>query len=179
MSEEEKKAIKSLNEFSNTKYGCFSAEEGKVILNLIEKQQKEIERISSEFNIGKRQYEELIEDYEELNLKNIEQQKEIEEYKTIEKIEIDNENRLSEEEVLISTMEYYIETNQVMTVPEQENQLIAVKYILNEKNKQIKNSVSKDKIREKLKELKQEGSYFSNGYYDSGAKLILEELLEE
>lgn len=42
-----------------------------------------------------------------------------------------------------------------------------------------KNFVSKDKIREKLKELKQEGSYFSNGYYDSGAKLILEELLEE
>lgn len=42
-----------------------------------------------------------------------------------------------------------------------------------------KKFVSKDKIREKLKELKQEGSYFSNGYYDSGAKLILEELLEE
>lgn len=45
---EEKKAIKSLNEFSNTKYGCFSVEEGKVILNLIDKQQKEINRLKDE-----------------------------------------------------------------------------------------------------------------------------------
>lgn len=51
--------------------------------------------------------------------------------------------------------------------------------LIEKQQKEIENSVSKNKVREKLKELKQEGSYFSNGYYDSGAKLILEELLEE
>ena len=51
--------------------------------------------------------------------------------------------------------------------------------IIEKQQKEIENSISKYKIIEKLKELKQEGSYFSNGYYDSGAKLILEELLEE
>ena len=49
MNKEEKKAIKSLNEFSNTKYGCFSAEEGKVILNLIDKLQKENQEIQCKY----------------------------------------------------------------------------------------------------------------------------------
>ena len=113
------------------------------------------------------------------------QQKKIEDYETIEKIEVDNENRLSEEEVLISTMEYYIETNQVMTVPEQENQLIAVKYILNKKNKQINNSVSKDKIREKMQEYYEKASpydYDTADYKQSqeiGGFNALRKLLEE
>lgn len=59
------------------------------------------------------------------------------------------------------------------------NALEKINNLIEKQQKEIKNSISKDKIREKLKELKQEGSYFSNGYYDSGAKLILEELLEE
>lgn len=88
-------------------------------------------------------------------------------------------------------MEYYIETNQVMTVPEQENQLIAVKYILNEKNKQINNSVGKDVIREKIEatdnELEEKYSaekisVFSGNTYMEKFKLIgkrqaLQELL--
>ena len=47
----------------------------------IKKYEEEIEKVSSEFAIGKRQYEELIDDYDELNLKNIDQQKEIDKYK--------------------------------------------------------------------------------------------------
>ena len=43
MNKSEKKAIKSLKEFAYTKYGTFSIEEAKTILNLIEKQEKTIE----------------------------------------------------------------------------------------------------------------------------------------
>lgn len=43
MNKNEKKAIKSLKEFAYNKYGTFSIEEAKTILNLIEKQEKTIE----------------------------------------------------------------------------------------------------------------------------------------
>lgn len=43
MNKIEKKAIKSLKEFSYNKYGTFSIEEAKIILNLIHKQEKIIE----------------------------------------------------------------------------------------------------------------------------------------
>ena len=44
MTTEQKKAIKSLDEFVNTKYGAFSVNEGRQILNLIKEQEKEIEK---------------------------------------------------------------------------------------------------------------------------------------
>ena len=66
-------------------------------------------------------------------------------------------------------MKYYIETEQVMTVPEQENQLIAVQHILNEKNKQINNSVSKDKIEEYLKEAEEKYQVYKKGVKDNEA----------
>lgn len=43
MNKSKKKAIKSLKEFAYNKYGTFSTEEAKTILNLIEKQEKTIE----------------------------------------------------------------------------------------------------------------------------------------
>ena len=43
MNKSEKKAIKSLKEFAYTKYGTFTIEEAKTILNLIHKQGKIIE----------------------------------------------------------------------------------------------------------------------------------------
>lgn len=42
----------------------------------------------------------------------------------------------------------------------------------------IENSISKDKIKEKLEKLENNGIYEGNGYYCSGAKLVLQELLE-
>lgn len=78
MNEEEAKRI--LMELSTFDY--VKLENGDVaietVLNLLEKKDREIKRVSSEFAIGKKQYEELIDDYEKLNLKSIEQQKEIE-----------------------------------------------------------------------------------------------------
>ena len=44
MTTEQKKAIKSLDEFVNTKYGAFSVNEGRQILNLIKEQEREIEK---------------------------------------------------------------------------------------------------------------------------------------
>lgn len=38
---EQREAIKSLNEFANTKYGAFTAKEGQTVLNLIQEQQEE------------------------------------------------------------------------------------------------------------------------------------------
>lgn len=170
LSEDEKEAIKKVEEIKNMKFIITSSfySRGAISLSIVEK-----EAIDTVLNLIEKQ------------------QKKIEDYETIEKIEVDNENRLSEEEVLISTMEYYIETNQVMTVPEQENQLIAVKYILNEKNKQINNSVGKDVIREKIEatdnELEEKYSaekisVFSGNTYMEKFKLIgkrqaLQELL--
>ena len=43
MTTEQKKAIKSLDKFVNTKYGAFSVNEGRQILNLIKEQEKEID----------------------------------------------------------------------------------------------------------------------------------------
>lgn len=42
MNKNEKKAIKSLKEFAYNKYGTFTVEEAKTVLNLIEKQEKTI-----------------------------------------------------------------------------------------------------------------------------------------
>ena len=44
MTTEQKKAIKSLDEFVNTKYGAFSVNEGRQILNLIQEQDNEINK---------------------------------------------------------------------------------------------------------------------------------------
>ena len=44
----EKKAIKNAKEFANTKYGILSALEVKILLNLIEKQNKEIARLDGQ-----------------------------------------------------------------------------------------------------------------------------------
>lgn len=41
MTKEQREAIKSLNEFANTKYGAFTAKEGQTVLNLIQEQQEE------------------------------------------------------------------------------------------------------------------------------------------
>ena len=44
MTTEQKKAIKSLDEFVNTKYGAFSVNEGRQILNLIQEQEVELHK---------------------------------------------------------------------------------------------------------------------------------------
>lgn len=41
MTKEQREAIKSLNEFANTKYGAFTAKEGQTVLSMLQKQQEE------------------------------------------------------------------------------------------------------------------------------------------
>ena len=55
----EKKAIKSLKEFAYTIHGTLSAEEAKIVLNLIEKLQKENEDITQQRDYYKARYNEL------------------------------------------------------------------------------------------------------------------------
>ena len=43
MTNEQREAIKNLDEFANTKYGAFSAKEGQTVLSLIKEQQEEID----------------------------------------------------------------------------------------------------------------------------------------
>lgn len=38
---EQREAIKSLNEFANTKYGAFTAKEGQTVLSMLKEQQEE------------------------------------------------------------------------------------------------------------------------------------------
>lgn len=38
---EQREAIKSLNEFANTKYGAFTAKEGQTVLSMLQEQQEE------------------------------------------------------------------------------------------------------------------------------------------
>ena len=45
----QKEAIKSLDEFANTKYGALTASEGREILNLVQEQEKEIEHWKNGF----------------------------------------------------------------------------------------------------------------------------------
>lgn len=77
--EEAKEILKTMKENIDKKYlKSRNSVAIETVLNLLEKKDREIKRVSSEFAIGKKQYEELIDDYEKLNLKSIEQQKEIE-----------------------------------------------------------------------------------------------------
>ena len=41
MTKEQREAIKSLNEFANTKYGVFTAKEGQTVLSMLQEQQEE------------------------------------------------------------------------------------------------------------------------------------------
>lgn len=41
MTKEQREAIKSLNEFANTKYGAFTAKEGQTVLSMLKEQQEE------------------------------------------------------------------------------------------------------------------------------------------
>ena len=41
MTKEQREAIKSLNEFANTKYGAFTAKEGQTVLSMLQEQQEE------------------------------------------------------------------------------------------------------------------------------------------
>lgn len=50
MTNEQRKAIKSLDEFANTKYGAFSAKEGQILLSLIKENQTEIEIYKEELD---------------------------------------------------------------------------------------------------------------------------------
>ena len=76
----EKKAIKNAKEFANTKYGILSALEVKILLNLIEKQNKEIARLDgqnvviNDIGIGKNLLNRIAIDYAETASKEIELQ---------------------------------------------------------------------------------------------------------
>lgn len=77
---EEKKAIKNAKEFANTKYGILSALEVKTLLNLIERQNKEIARLDvpdvviNDIGIGKNLLNRITIDYAETASKEIELQ---------------------------------------------------------------------------------------------------------
>lgn len=77
---EEKKAIKNAKEFANTKYGILSALEVKTLLNLIERQNKEIARLDvpdvviNDIGIGKNLLNRIATDYAETASKEIELQ---------------------------------------------------------------------------------------------------------
>lgn len=76
----EKKAIKNAKEFANTKYGILSALEVKILLNLIEKQNKEIARLDvpdvviNDIGIGNNLLNRIATDYAETASKEIELQ---------------------------------------------------------------------------------------------------------
>lgn len=78
--EEEKKAIKNAKEFANTKYGILSALEVKTLLNLIERQNKEIARLDvpdvviNDIGIGNNLLNRIATDYAETASKEIELQ---------------------------------------------------------------------------------------------------------
>lgn len=55
----EREAIKSLKEFAYTTHGTLSAEEAKIVLNLIEKLQKENEDITRQRDYYKARYNEF------------------------------------------------------------------------------------------------------------------------
>lgn len=63
MTGEEKKAIKSLKEFAYTIHGTLSVGEAKIILQLIQKQQEEMEEIKEYANWHKEHLTEDIKDY--------------------------------------------------------------------------------------------------------------------
>lgn len=77
---EEKKAIKNAKEFANTKYGILSALEVKTLLNLIERQNKEIARLDGQnvvinyMRSGKNLLNRIAIDYAETASKEIELQ---------------------------------------------------------------------------------------------------------
>lgn len=77
---EEKKAIKNAKEFANTKYGILSALEVKTLLNLIERQNKEIARLNvpdvviNDIGIGNNLLNRIATDYAETASKEIELQ---------------------------------------------------------------------------------------------------------
>lgn len=77
---EEKKAIKNAKEFANTKYGILSALEVKTLLNLIERQNKEIARLDvpdvviNDIGIGNNLLNRIATDYAETASKEIELQ---------------------------------------------------------------------------------------------------------
>lgn len=60
MSEEEKKAIQELKEFAYNPNGWFSVGNAKTILNLIEKQQKELEKKDKIIKEKIEEYEEIL-----------------------------------------------------------------------------------------------------------------------
>lgn len=76
----EKKAIKNAKEFANTKYGILSALEVKTLLNLIERQNKEIARLDvpdvviNDIGIGNNLLNRIATDYAETASKEIELQ---------------------------------------------------------------------------------------------------------
>lgn len=78
--EKEKKAIKNAKEFANTKYGILSALEVKILLNLIEKQNKEIARLDGQNVVinymrgGKNLLSRIATDYAESTLREFELQ---------------------------------------------------------------------------------------------------------
>lgn len=77
---EEKKAIKNAKEFANTKYGILSALEVKTLLNLVERQNKEIARLDvpdvviNDIGIGNNLLNRIAIDYVETASKEIELQ---------------------------------------------------------------------------------------------------------
>ena len=50
MKKEQREAIKSLNEFVNTKYGAFTAKEARTVLSMLQEKDREINRKSSTIN---------------------------------------------------------------------------------------------------------------------------------
>ena len=51
MTNEQREAIKNLDEFANTKYGAFSAKEGQTVLSLIKEQQEKIEKKDKQIDL--------------------------------------------------------------------------------------------------------------------------------
>lgn len=51
MTNEQREAIKNLDEFANTKYGAFSAKEGQTALSLIKEQQEKMENKDKQIDL--------------------------------------------------------------------------------------------------------------------------------
>ena len=152
-----KKAIKSLKEFAYTTHGTLSAEEAKIVLNLIEKLQKENKELQTQIpNVKNGTY---IGDYQGL----LKLEKEI----------VERENIIEQLRVKVNSLK------------EENENLKADNYELNNRITDLLENIPIQKIKDKIKELKKKVEELTDekGYWGGSDLLeqikVLQQLLEK
>lgn len=155
MNEEEKKAVEELKILKNSEYSIMLTPHGAdVFLTIIEKQQKENEQLRTEVNSKKKEIEEL-----KSSMKN-----------------------MYDEEVVYSIVadEFNLTKNEVKELfgDEDDKRIKKARALEKAIRELIKNSISKDKIKDEIRKAKNDYELFLDDYFKIKQK-VLEELLEE